>query len=69
METKCSKLDKAQIIALCAILPVWKITIVTIIKKEAATFFIYHILDSLCELATLYLHKLEPFNPLQIGTK
>lgn len=37
MEGICSKLDKAQNIALRGILPVWKTTPTTILHREAAT--------------------------------
>lgn len=69
MEGICSKLDKAQNIALRAILPVWKTTPTTILQREAATPPVHHTLDYLCELAALRMHKLETQHPLRIITK
>ena len=69
MESNCKKLDKAQNIALCAILPVWRTTPTVVLQREAATTPIHHTLDYLCELAALRLHKLEVQHPLRIRTK
>lgn len=63
------KLDKAQNVALHAILPVWKTTTGKIMQKEAATPPIKHTLDYLCELASLRLHRLEPRHPVRLRTK
>lgn len=64
METNCTKSDRAQSVALRAILPVWKTTPSIILQREAATPPIHHTLDYLCELAALRLHKLETHHPL-----
>lgn len=63
------KLDKAQSVALHAILPVWKTTPIKIMQKEAATPPIKHTLDYLCKLASLRLHRLEPRHPVRLKTK
>ena len=63
------KLDKAQNVALRAILPVWKTTPIKIMQKEAATPPIEHTLNYLFELASLRLHKLEPRHPIRLITK
>lgn len=65
----CEKLDKAQNIALKAILPAWKTTTTKILQREAATPPIRHTMNHLCELASLRLHKLEPKHPLRMRTK
>ena len=65
----CFKLDKAQNVALCANLPVWKTIPTTILQKKAATPPIYHALNYLCKLAALRMHKLETQHPLHIITK
>ena len=59
MENNCKKLDKSKNTAFCAILPVWRTTPTVVLQKEAATLPIHHILDYLCKLAILCLHKLE----------
>ncbi len=60
MENNCQKLDKAQNVALRAILPVWKTTPIAVLQRKAATPSIHYTYDYLCELAALRLHKLEP---------
>ena len=69
MESNCKKLNKAQIIGLRAIFPVWKATPTAVIQKEAAASLIHHMLDYLRELAALRLHKPEVQNPLSNQTK
>ncbi len=69
MEGICLKLDKVQNIALCAILPVWKLPRQQYFKERAATPPIHHTLDYLCKLAALRMHKLETQHPLRIITK
>ena len=65
----CDKLDKAQNIALRAILPVWKTVPIHILQREAATSSIHHTLNHLCELAAIRLHRLEARHPLRLKTK
>lgn len=65
----CKKLDKAQNVALKAILPAWKTTPTKILQREAATPPIRHTINHLCVLASLLLHKLEPKHPLRMRTK
>ena len=65
----CDKLNKAQNIALCTILPVWKTVLIHILQREVATPSIHHTLDYLCKLTALRLHKLEARHPLRLKTK
>ncbi len=66
MESNCEKLDKSKNTAFCAILPVWRTTPTIVLQKEAETPSIHHMLDYLCELAVLCLHKLEVQYSLRI---
>ena len=62
-------MDKAQNIALRAILPVWKTIPTTILQREAVTTLIHHVFDYLGKLAALRMDKLETQHPLHIITK
>ncbi len=66
MDNNCKKLNNAQNAAMCAILLVWKTTTIAVLWRKAATLPIHHTLDYLCELAALWLHKLEPQHLLRI---
>ena len=64
VEGRCRKLDKSQNVALRAILPVWKMTLVKILQREAATPPIHNSMDYLCGLAGIRMERLESKNPL-----
>lgn len=53
MEGLCTKLDKAQNIALRAVLPVWKKIPISMLQKEARTPPVHHTLDCPCKLAAI----------------
>ncbi len=55
--------------ALRAILPVWKMTPVKILQREAAAPLIHHSLDYLCEPAGIRMHRHESKHPLRRKTK
>ncbi len=63
------KLDKAQNLAPCAVLPAWKTTPTKFLQKEAATPPIEQNFNYLFKLASIRLHRLELRHPLRLRTK
>lgn len=66
VERHCRRLNLAQNVVLCAILPVWRTTPITILQSEAEIPPIHHMLDYLRLFVSLRLHQLQPKHPLRL---